>query len=86
MSQTQKTQNLFNLLIAAFTVAANIGVLVWFAADIKVTVEALSQRTERIYQRVNELDDELSQQRIEMGRIRGYIERHEQELKARTRR
>jgi hypothetical protein len=80
MSTEQKTQNFFNLLIALFTVMANVGIVIWYAADIRVTVDTLSQRIERISHRVDEINDDLSVQKIELGKIKGYIDRHEYEL------
>ena len=80
MSTEQKTQNFFNLLVALFTIMANVGVVVWYAADIRVTVDILSQRVDRISHRVDEIYSDLSVQKIELGKIKGYIDRHEYEL------
>lgn len=73
MSQ-QKAQNFFNLVVAVLTIVANVGVVVWFAADIHVTVTHINQRVNKLEKRVDLIGREIMNQKAEIGEIKGILQ------------
>jgi len=73
MSKEQKLQNSFNLLVALLTIIANIGVVVWFAAEINTKVQNLEYRIDRTSERVNVLANEVLRHTDDIGEIKGML-------------